>query len=159
MDWFRTYHGMPYDPLLTVIAQRAGVPRAAVLALLVTLMDYASRNVPRGSLEGLDPEPVAAALELEPATLETLLECFRTKQLITKVNTIFGWEQLQPAPNDRLRRHRAGQYRKRRRKKNPTTGGPRIGKPHGGDEARAEAMQMLRNRSGANATQPQDTNT
>ncbi|MEZ0260161.1 MAG: hypothetical protein ACAH80_04085 [Alphaproteobacteria bacterium] len=147
MDWFRAYHGMPYDPLLTVVAKRAGVSRAAALALLVTLMDYASRNVPRGSLEGLDPEPVAAALDLDPATLELLLDSFRGKSLITKVNTLFGWEQLQPAPNDRLRRHRAGQYRKRRRKKNPATKAPRFGKPHGGDEARAEAMQMLRARA------------
>lgn len=156
MDWFRAYHGMPYDPLLTVVAQRAGVPRAAALALLVTLMDYASRNVPRGSLEGLDPEPVAAALELEAATLETLLDSFRTKQLITKANMLFGWEQLQPAPNDRLRRHRAAQYRKRRRKKNPATGSPRIGRPHGGDEARAEAMQMLRARASPSADSRKD---
>lgn len=147
MDWFRTYHGMPYDPLLTVVAKRAGVPRAAALALLVTLMDYASRNVPRGSLEGLDPEPVAAALDLDPATLALLLEGFRGKSLITEANAMFGWEQLQPAPNDRLRRHRAAQYQKRRRKKDPATAGPRIGKPHGGDEARAEAMQMLRARA------------
>jgi hypothetical protein len=150
MDWFRTYHGMPYDPLLSVVATRAGVPRAAAIALHVTLMDYASRNVPRGSLEGLDPEPLAAALELDPAVLERMLEIFRSKRLITKANTIFGWEQLQPAPLDRLRRHRAGQYRKRRRKKDLAAGGPRLGRPHGGDEARAEAMAILR----ARATQP-----
>lgn len=156
MDWFRAYHGMPYDPLLTVVAKRAGVSRAAALALLVTLMDYASRNVPRGSLEGLDPEPVAAALDLDPETLELLLDGFRGKSLITKANAMFGWEQLQPAPNDRLRRHRAGQYRKRRRKKDPSTNGPRIGRPHGGDEARAEAMQMLRARAMQHAESGKD---
>jgi hypothetical protein len=144
MDWFRAYHGMPYDPILGVVAKRVNTNSAEALAVLVALLDYASRNVPRGSLEGFDAEPVATALGLEPEMVEAMVDCLRAKRFITDENAIFGWEQLQPRANDRLRRHRAGQYRKRRRKKDATRSDPRIGRPHGGDEARAEALLLLR---------------
>lgn len=41
MDWFRSHHGAPTDPKWQVIARRAKVTPAEVVALFWLLLDYA----------------------------------------------------------------------------------------------------------------------
>lgn len=64
MDWFRVYHGMPTDPKWMLVAQRAGngATPGHVVAVWAVLLDHASSSRPRGSVESIDLEAVAAGL-------------------------------------------------------------------------------------------------
>lgn len=107
MNWYKAFHGLPYDPQLAVVARRAGINRAEVLALLIALMDHASQNNPRGSLEGLDAEKLAVALDLDVAQIDTALQALRDKGIVSLDNTLSGWAGRQNTSTDRVRAYRA----------------------------------------------------
>lgn len=58
-EWFRSWHGAPTDSKFLLIAKRAQVAPGMVSAVYWALLDYASQNEPRGSVEGFDTETYA----------------------------------------------------------------------------------------------------
>ena len=48
MEWYRMYHGMPFDTKLRVVAKRADQSMGLVVAVWACLLDAASTHDPRG---------------------------------------------------------------------------------------------------------------
>ncbi|MCE9507076.1 MAG: hypothetical protein K8R48_02010 [Alphaproteobacteria bacterium] len=110
MNGYKLPHGLLLDAKLAVVARRAGLRRGEALALWIALLDHASRNTPRGSVENIDAEEIAAALEFDPAAIDAALGVLRDKQMISANNAIAGWEKMQTgASTPRTRAHRARQ--------------------------------------------------
>ena len=114
MDWFRSWHNAPTDPKWLVIAQRArteGVTPGMVSAVAWALMDYASQNADRGSVEGFDAETYAAFTGWYEDQIEAVIEAMRSKGMITPDGRLAAWDKRQPKREDssteRVRRHRA----------------------------------------------------
>ncbi|MDE1151313.1 MAG: hypothetical protein PW788_02155 [Micavibrio sp.] len=107
MDFYRLFHGLPYDARLAVIAKRSTLSKGETLALFIALHDHASQSLPRGSLAGFDAEQVALALDLDPAKVTAALEALADKGMIAPDHTFTEWaRQLSPS-TERVRRHRA----------------------------------------------------
>lgn len=107
MDWYKAYHGMPYDARIAAVARRAQIRRAEALALWVALLDRASQGRPRGQVGEVDPEELAVPLELEPKDAARALQAFRDKGMLTQTGAIGGWEKMQATSTARVRRHRS----------------------------------------------------
>jgi hypothetical protein len=118
MNWYKAFHGLPYDPQLAVVAKRAGITRAEILALMIALMDHASQNNPRGSLERLDAEKLSLALDLDVAKIETSLQALRDKALIGADNILSDWAGRQNTSTDRVRAFRARHRLRKRMERN-----------------------------------------
>lgn len=103
MDWFRSWHGAPTDNKWLVIAHRShaeGVTPGMVSALAWALLDYASQNGDRGSVEGFDAETYAIFAGWSEDQIEAILEAMRGKGVITKENRLAAWEKRQPKKED-----------------------------------------------------------
>lgn len=107
MDWYRIYHGLPFDPRLPVVARNAGLTRAETIALWITLHDHASRQTPRGSLAGLDAEETALLLEMNADKTAAALDAFYAKGMIDIENNLSDWARLQYRSTDRVRAYRS----------------------------------------------------
>jgi hypothetical protein len=108
MNGYKIHHGMPLDPRLAVVAKRAGLRRGEVLALWVALMDYASQNKPRGSLQGIDPEKLGVMLEFDTDDVARALKAFQAKNLISANELLNDWVESQALSSTaRVREHRA----------------------------------------------------
>lgn len=112
-EWFRSWHGAPTDSKFRVIAKRAGVAPGVVSAVYWALLDYASQNEPRGSVEGFDTETYAEWAGWEESDVLAILDAFTGKQAIID-GRIVAWEKRQPKREDptgaeRQARHRDAQ--------------------------------------------------
>jgi hypothetical protein len=97
MDWWRAYHGLPNDPKIALVAlvTPCNAKKHEVTAVWVTLLDLASQNTPRGSIDGADSEQIGWTLEMEPARVDTIIETMRKKRMIVG-NSIKAWDKRQP---------------------------------------------------------------
>ena len=122
------HHGLPLDTKLAVVAKRAGLRRGEVLALWVALLDHASQNAPRGSLKNLDSEEISLTLEFDPVLVETALQAFRDKKMISADNVLTDWQKSQKLSSTM----RTREFRDRQRQKDAA-----LKKPYEDDEAEA----------------------
>jgi hypothetical protein len=112
MHYFRSIHGAPMDAKWLVVARKAKVLPVHVAAVWWSLLDHASQNESRGSIEGYDPESVAAFFGMETEEVDAILTALHDKELL-KENRIVKWEKHQPKrereddSTERVRRHRA----------------------------------------------------
>lgn len=106
MDWYKAYHGLPYDARLTVIARKASISKAEALAVWLALLDCASRNRPRGLVGDVDIEDIAIPLDIAPEDAARALAAFRDKGMITGQGHIRAWARHQPGSTLRVRTHR-----------------------------------------------------
>ncbi|HEX7048835.1 MAG TPA: hypothetical protein VF188_01385 [Longimicrobiales bacterium] len=108
MDWFRWHHGTTTDPKWRVVARRSGQPLSAVIAVWAAILEYASESDPRGTIEGMDEEVMAAALDLEPEQIQAIRDAMQG--LVLDGDRLTGWDRRQPKREDdsaeRVRRHR-----------------------------------------------------
>lgn len=107
MDWYRIYHGLPDDPRLGVMAHRANMTRAEGLALFITLLDFASRACPRGSVAGFDAEGAAVALGIETEKVAAALEALKDRNMIDGGDMLADWQRQKQSSTTRVRRFRA----------------------------------------------------
>ncbi|MFC3227355.1 hypothetical protein ACFOGJ_08950 [Marinibaculum pumilum] len=108
-DWFRSHHGAPTDPKWQMIARRAGVRPGDVAAVWWALMDFASQHEDRGSIDGFDPEELAAAYGYEEDEVAKILAALEGKGLIAD-GRLTAWDKRQTKRDDdsaeRVRAHR-----------------------------------------------------
>lgn len=109
MKYFKINHDLPADPKIALIAKRTGLRRSDILALWVVLLDFASQNHIRGSLENIDFEDIAFNLEMDMADAERAFEAFKQKRMITPALTIAQWKKNQNLSTDRVRAWRRRQ--------------------------------------------------
>lgn len=112
MDWVRLYHDMPTDPKWRVIAKKADQRIGDVIAVFMFVLTNASSNtVKRGETQGLVAEDIAAAIDLEEASVTAILGAMEGKVL--KNGILLGWEKRNPKREDssteRVKKHRETQ--------------------------------------------------
>lgn len=107
MEWYRAYHGMPYDPKLQVIAKRTGQPMAVVVAVWVCILDAASQHDPRGVIE-VDAEEIAVVQGLEMDVVVAILKSFHDKKMLDENDHLTAWDKRQhTSSTERSRKSRA----------------------------------------------------
>lgn len=114
MNWFRWYHGTVNDPKLLVVARLSGEPKAIVLAVWQTILECASQNDDRGSLDGYDADDISAALDIEASRIVTICHAMSQKKMIGD-GYVSNWEKRQPKREDSTAAER--QQKKRERDK------------------------------------------
>lgn len=111
MEWYRAYHGMPYDPKLKVVARRSGQPMAFVVAVWACVLDAASQHDPRGTIN-IDPEEIAVFQDMELEAVEAILDALKSKNLIDEDNHLTNWHKRQHTTSaERVKKHRDGKKR------------------------------------------------
>lgn len=94
MEWYRMYHGMPFDTKLRVVAKRAGQPMGLVVAVWACMLDAASTHDPRG-IALIDPEEIAVALDFDLDAIDAILSAMRDKQMLDENWHLTAWDKRQ----------------------------------------------------------------
>jgi hypothetical protein len=105
MEWFRSYHGAPFDPKWRVIAKQAGARVGEVAAVFWALMDYASQAEERG-VTHCDAEErhsrceeIAAAFDFDEKVVDAVYAAFEARNIIAD-GRLVAWEKRQPKRED-----------------------------------------------------------
>lgn len=93
--WFKAFHGMAYDIQWKVIADALRTQPDKVFCIWFTLLDYASTNIDRGSIEGFDVAVCKAAFGYKTSLVERVIDEFTLRGLLTDDNRIADWESMQ----------------------------------------------------------------
>lgn len=110
MQWFKLYHGFSTDTKLALISHQTKIIRAIVNSIVIDLLEYASHQNERGSIQGYNPEVAAFNLGIEEITVVTVCNALRDRAFITgdKIN---NWDKYQPI--DKTNAERQKRYRER----------------------------------------------
>lgn len=114
MEWFRVYHGMVSDDKWSLIARKSGQPRAFVVAVWAMLLEIASQDEDRGSVEAFDPEVADALFDMPDGAAQAIFDALCAGKNPRIVDgCILSWEKRQPQREredsgsaERVRRHR-----------------------------------------------------
>ncbi len=101
---------MPEDAKLKVIAKRSQQTMAHVVTVWLCVLDAASRHKNRGTVE-VDSEQIAVVQDMDQTAVESILQAFREKGMITEDNRITSWETRQYL-SDKERAQRARDKKK-----------------------------------------------
>lgn len=163
MKWWRAYHGMPSDPKFLLVQRHIAsqrvtdasqcvspVTRAEILAVWVSLLDFASQNDPRGSLEDLRPDEIAAVLEISDEAVHSIISAFEGRGMIVN-KALKTWEKWQVnREDDSAPRTREWRDRKRSEKSHNVTHGD-ANVTHGDEEKRNVTLAGAHARSQSNS--------
>ena len=87
------------DHKYPVIAAKAGVKVGVVSAVMWALLDYASQNEPRGSIDGFDVEIYAVYSGFSEDEVNSIIRVMGEKDIITN-GSLVNWEKRQPKRED-----------------------------------------------------------
>lgn len=109
MNWLRLYHGTSSNPKLAMIANKAGARPCEMTAFWLCLLEHASQQKPRGSVESIDLELIAFSQGIDAETLHRLYKGLEEKRVIVD-GRIVSWDEYQyahdPTAAERKRRQR-----------------------------------------------------
>ena len=114
MAWFRAHEGITSDTKWHIVARKAKVNVGTVVAIWVALLDHASQNEERGSLEGFDCEAIDALFGYEDGVCERVLDAMEGKGLVEN-GRVVNWSKRQPAREDGSSTERVREYRSRQK--------------------------------------------
>ncbi len=112
MEWFRSWDGAPTDMKWLAIAKRTGAPAGIVSALMWALLDHASQQKDRGSIQGFDTEGYATFSGFDEQQIITIISALGDKGIIEN-NRFKSWEKRQPEYEDSKSVERQRRYRAR----------------------------------------------
>lgn len=112
MIWFRLYHDVTANQSLGLVAHSVGTQKHCVLAVWIYLLEFASKNQVRGSIEDLSTELAAYSLEMEVDLIQRILEKLEEKALLHK-GTIKNWKNRQREREDATVADRVRRYRQK----------------------------------------------
>ncbi len=118
MEWFRVYHGMVSDDKWSLIARKSGQPRAFVVAVWAMLLEIASQDEERGSVEAFDPEVADALFDMPDGAAQAIYDALCSgKNPRIADGCILSWEKRQPQREreDGGSAERVRRYRERKR--------------------------------------------
>lgn len=95
MNWWRAHHGISNDVKVGIVAAKINATKAEVGWILIILLDYASQNDDRGSVEGLEPDEIAAMSGITPERAAQIVNALRERKIITPNNRLTNWEKRQ----------------------------------------------------------------
>jgi hypothetical protein len=116
MNWWRAYHGLPFDSKLGVVAKRCNARRGDVAAVWVAVLDFASQQEDRGAVSEIDPEEIAVSYDYDIEYVSQILKALEEKGMIA-AGRLTAWERRQvqrEREDDSIDRVRA--YRQRQKK-------------------------------------------
>lgn len=97
MEWLRWYHGACSDDKWPLIAKKAGVPQAFVVAVWAMLLEVASQDEDRGSIEEFDPEAADALMGMPDGSSQAILDALSSGKKPRIVDgCISSWTKRQP---------------------------------------------------------------
>ena len=102
MHWFKIHHGFSSNPKLGLIAHKLNSPRALINSIFIDMLEYASRNTQRGTLEGYDEETASFNLGINHEALRNAVTLLRP--------LLSSWDEYQQ-PIDRTNAERQKRYR------------------------------------------------
>lgn len=120
MDWFRWYSGSVADPKFQLVARRASVSVAVVIAIWAVVLERANDNEERGSCDGLDFESLDVALGLDDGVTERVYQLFESRNIIVG-DFVANWDKRQPLYEDTTNAERQRRYRQRRKEQDTVT--------------------------------------
>lgn len=113
MEWLRWYHGACSDDKWPLIAKKANVPQAFVVAVWAMLLEVASQDEDRGSIEEFDPEAADALMGMPDGSSQAILDALAYGKKPRVVDgCISSWGKRQPQREreddsaERVRKHR-----------------------------------------------------
>lgn len=112
ISWWRSWHGAPMDQKWLAVAARSGVKTGIVIAIAWALLDYASQQKNRGSINGFDTETFAVFSGFDEADIIAVIKAMTDKKIIVD-DTWSNWEKRQPKreddSNNRVKKYREKQ--------------------------------------------------
>jgi hypothetical protein len=126
-EWFRSWHGAPTDPKWLSVARRAKAPVAVVVATVWALLDDASQNTDRGSIQHFDAEVIAAFLGVEESEVRAVVKALVEKGILSDGGRIANWDKRQPKREreEDFSTDRVRAFRERHETPSPTSETPR----------------------------------
>lgn len=104
--FFKVWHGLPERPVLGLMAQKAGVSKAAFIGVWVALLDYASRQPKdRGTIKNIDSELLACSLGLTQEEVQSIMQRLWDYNWL-EGDKIVRWVIEQPSSTERVRKMR-----------------------------------------------------
>lgn len=97
-SWVRLWAGATTDPKFQTIARKSGQPRYLVIALFTHLLLEANEADDRGSLDEVDIEDVASALDCDEEAVEAILQAMEGR--VIEGGRLSGWDKRQPIRED-----------------------------------------------------------
>lgn len=122
MHFFKIHHGFSSNPKFNLVSHRTKTPKAVVLGIITSLLEYASMQNPRGSVSGFNAEAYAFDLGIEEETVVTVCHALRNIGFITEgsigsildqMGSIRNWEEYQTY--DRTAAERQRRFRENKR--------------------------------------------
>lgn len=128
MNWWKAHHGIATDLKYAVVLRHiqksnalrdvtngqhntCPVTRSDIVSVWVWLIDFSSQNSPRGSIDGIEIDEIAASLDLPDDSVEVIINALRWKGMITG-NVLTAFEKRQPM-NDKTNAERQARHRAR----------------------------------------------
>jgi len=146
MEWFRSYHGAPFDAKHVTIAKRSETQPGVSCAIWWALLDFASQNEDRGSVQGFDCEVAADFFGWTLETVSRVVQVMGDVGLISD-GRISNWDKRQVKREDRS----TDRVRKFRESHQETGNALKRSETHGNarvDKSREETTPPLRARGG-----------
>lgn len=97
-SWVRLWAGMTTDPKWQTVARKSGQPRALVIAIFAHLMLEANEADERGSLNAVDVEDVASAMDCDEEAVRAILLAMDGR--VIEDGHLSGWGRRQPLRED-----------------------------------------------------------
>ena len=111
MEWLRWYHGAISDPKWPLIARKSKQNIGTVVAVWAAILEHASQDEERGSIDGFDPEAIDALYGYEDGTCKAVVDAMVDKKLIVG-GCVLSWQKRQPKRErednsaERVKKHR-----------------------------------------------------
>lgn len=118
--WLRLYHGTFNDPKWPLVARLSKQTVGVVVSIWTPLLEYASMNEDRGSVDKFCPEEIDVLYGYADGTTASVFQVMKERGIITPDNRIAAWDDRQPmetADNSRRARTSTERVRKYRERK------------------------------------------
>ncbi len=112
MHFFKIHHGFCNNPKFNLISHRTKQPKAVVLGIITSLLEYASMQKPRGSIDGFSTEAYSFDLGINEGDIVTVCNALRDIGFILG-SSIRNWEEYQTY--DRTGAERQRKYRENKK--------------------------------------------
>ena len=93
-NWFKVYHGITTDPKWRKLARKTGLPEGIIISVWIAVLEYASQQEERGSVQNFSCEDYDCCLGYEDGTCEKVFSVLSQRGLIID-NFVVNWDKRQ----------------------------------------------------------------
>lgn len=118
MQWFKLHHGFMTDPKYGLVARTANTSKPNVIAIVIEMLEHASKQFVRGDISTLDLDVVGFNLSLDTDIIRDVTRDLSLRHFCDEAR-ILNWEIYQ-SPIDQTSAERSKRYREKQRIKLPS---------------------------------------